>query len=250
MAVAEERAREVQGRREIRTPDPCQLGVAETVLAGGGADDRNGERALERRQVSGPEPVEPGPVCLAATQMDVLAVVEVKALPGEGPGRTTEPRAPLEERYRRPAVGAFDSGRQAGETATDDDDARGSPGGGHALAPARLRAATQAFSQVGRETRRTRTASGSGLDPREQATVDAGHRRHAGAAAVIQQAEQPEAVSIELPGPPGFEADQVAERRDRPGGVVAAPEALEVVCGQVDAAHHRAVLDDVSKDIG
>ena len=158
VAVGEQRRREVQRRGQRAPPDPGHLGLGAGVA--GGAEDGDREPRLERRQLGRAEALEEAAVGRAAAQVDVLAVVERQAPALERPGRSAEAWPSLEQGHARPAVGAGDRRAEPGEAAADDDDVGGAdlP---HTPAPARLRAATQAFSHAGRETRRSRTTRGS-----------------------------------------------------------------------------------------
>ena len=71
--------------------------------------------------------------------------------------RPAEHGPALEEHDLGPAVGGGERGGHPGQAAPDHADA----GRAHGSAPARLRAATRAFSQVGKETRPRVTAIGS-----------------------------------------------------------------------------------------
>jgi len=87
----------------------------------------------------------------------VLAVVERQAVARDGAREPPEDRAALHENDIRSGIGCRQGGCDPGETTSHDAD----PGRSHGCPPARLRTATTAFSQVGKETRRSVTASGS-----------------------------------------------------------------------------------------
>ena len=78
----------------------------------------------------------------------------------EAPRSPTEVIATLEQCHARSTIDELEGRGDSCETATDDRDVW-LVTGAHAPAPARLRIATHAFSQVGSETRRSITASGS-----------------------------------------------------------------------------------------
>lgn len=168
VAVPDKRAGEVQRRRQRVAPQPGDHRLA--PIPGRRADHRDGETLLQRGGVGGPDALQEALVGAAATQVDVLTVVEGEPVAGERPRRTAEARPRLEEGHRGPAVEAADRRRQPGEPAADDHDVRARPGAdaparrrapadapgdsvAHEPAPARLRAATQAFSQAGSEMR-------------------------------------------------------------------------------------------------
>ena len=115
------------------------------------------EPRLQEHLLAGAEPIEKFEVGGAAAEEDVLAVVEGEAVPADR-GREAPERRPALEQHD---LGAAVRGRQRGgdpcQASPDDAD----PGPAHGCAPARLRAATAAFSQAGTETRRRVTAAGS-----------------------------------------------------------------------------------------
>ncbi len=155
--VTSERARQMSRCRQSIAPDPGNLCLA---APGVGAQDRDRQPALERGAVLRSEPAEESPVGSAATQEDMLAVVEYEAVALERPRGTPETRPPFEQRHLMAGVGTGDRRRQSGQPAPDNDDM--SRVRTHvADAPVRLRTATQAFSRAGRLTRWSSAASGS-----------------------------------------------------------------------------------------
>ena len=157
MRVPEERPAEVQRRRErvaAEVRDPATR-----------RDHGDVEPVLQHDPIGRPDPVEEAAVGRAATQEHVLTVVEVQTVVVEGPRGAAEPRPALEQRHLGAAVGAGERGGEPGEPTADDDDPSRASGpafpAAHGWAPARLRAATTAFSQVGSDIRRSRTAVGS-----------------------------------------------------------------------------------------
>ena len=86
----------------------------------------------------------------------MLAVVDAEALALERVGGAAQLRPDLDERDVGAGVGSIKRGGDAREAPADHHDALPA----HAPTPARLRAATHAFSQVGTDMRRSRTSSG------------------------------------------------------------------------------------------
>ena len=114
------------------------------------------EAGLEVDLVAGADATEEVPVGGATAQKDVLAVVEPHPIALEGPGETAELGPSLHEDHLESALGTLERGCHPRQATTDDDHpAR------HGRAPARLRTATKAFSQAGRDTRPRVTARGS-----------------------------------------------------------------------------------------
>ena len=89
----------------------------------------------------------------------MLAVVEAEPVVADRRSQAPENRAPFEEDDLCSAVRGRERSGHTGQTASDDGDADGA----HGRAPARLRAATKAFSQVGSDMRPRVTAIGSAL---------------------------------------------------------------------------------------
>ena len=87
----------------------------------------------------------------------MLAIVETEPVVPDGRREAPEDRAPLEEHDLGSAVRSSERGGHSRQAAADHADA----GGAHGRAPARLRTATNAFSQVGNATRPSVTAIGS-----------------------------------------------------------------------------------------
>ena len=113
---------------------------------------------------AGADAVEEGQVLVAATQEDVLAVVDPVAGVLEGPGQPAEPVAPLEQGHPGAPVGAFEGGGQPGQAAADHHDAGTGaigPVRRHAVPRARARRATAAFSRPGKDMRPRSTPAGS-----------------------------------------------------------------------------------------
>ena len=89
----------------------------------------------------------------------MLAVVETEPVVADRGRETAEDRAALEEHDLGSAVRGCECGGHPRQAAPDDADA----GRAHGRAPARLRAATNAFSQLGKDMRPRVTAIGSPL---------------------------------------------------------------------------------------
>ena len=101
------------------------------------------------------EPPDEVAVRRAAAQEDVLTVVEPQALLLDRERRAAEARTGLEERHRCACICAFEGRGYPRQPTSDHDDPP------HVPAPTRLRAATQPFSQPGRESLPASTVSGS-----------------------------------------------------------------------------------------
>ena len=126
------------------------------------ADQTRAADALEQRSVG-----------LAAAQEHVLAVVHLETAALHRVGGAAEPAPHLHERDLRARLRAVERGGDAGEAPADHEHAalRAHDAGGvssagtltraHAPLPSTPRAATQAFSRAGSETRRTSTCAGS-----------------------------------------------------------------------------------------
>ena len=115
---------------------------------------------MEHRVLGCAEAVEQRTVCVAAAQEDVLAVIEHEATALERVRGTAEAGTNLEQRHLHAGVRQVERRRDSGEPAAD----HNGRALAHGVAPAaslRLRIATQVFSHEGRETRRSRTVSGS-----------------------------------------------------------------------------------------
>ncbi len=89
----------------------------------------------------------------------MLTVVETEPVVANRGRETTEDRAPLEDHDLRTGIRGLKCCGHPGQAATDNSD----DGRAHGRAPARLRAATSAFSQVGKDMRPRVTAIGSAL---------------------------------------------------------------------------------------
>ena len=103
-----------------------------------------------------------------------------------------------------PPSAATERGRHPGQSTADDADA----GRAHGVHPARLRAATRAFSQAGKETRPLVDSHRVALDAYEQSPVDAGHGGDAGPAAAVEKPEKLQALGEPLVGPAALEGDE------------------------------------------
>ena len=149
MAVAGERGSEVKRGGQRRSPQPLD--------SPSGGEHRDRQAPLEDRRRIAAQPREQRPVGGTAAQEDVLPVVEHHPVAFERIRRAPEPRANLDQRRLRARVRAGEGRRDAGQASAHDGDAHLA----HVPTPARLRAATHAFSQAGRETRRRSTSPGS-----------------------------------------------------------------------------------------
>ncbi len=187
-AVPQQRRGQVQRRRpgDTGTPQPG-------VRTGPGKQHRDVQPLLQGGQVLDPEPAEEPAVSGTTAHEDVLAGVDPHPVPGERGGGAAQSRSCLQHGHVRAGIRGDQRGRQAGQPATDHDQPVSSMArwhrdglrrnglhhygqrpvrrrpGVHAHAadtsgrPARLRAATTAFSQPGSESRWCRTGAGSVL---------------------------------------------------------------------------------------
>ena len=122
-----------------------------------GGKDRDVEPRLQVNLVTRPDAVDKAPVGRATTKENMLAVVEREAVAADRGGEPSKDGTSLENNNFGSAVSGGQGCRNAGKAATDN----AYPEGAHGRIPARLRVATRAFSQVGRETRPWVTAIGS-----------------------------------------------------------------------------------------
>ncbi len=120
-------------------------------------EHRHVEPLLQEHLACRPDAVEKAPVGSAAAKEHVLPIVETEPVVPDRRRETAEDRAPLEEHDLGSAVRSSKRGGHSRQATPDHADASRA----HGRAPARLRAATNAFSQVGNATRPSVTAIGS-----------------------------------------------------------------------------------------
>ncbi len=152
--VAEQGAGEVQGRR--------QVAAGELRAAPTRGEHRDAQSRLQGDELGRVEPIQQARVRGAAAQEHVLAVVEVQAVAGERVDGAAEAPARLEQDDLAPRLGALQRGGDPRQSASHDGYA---DPGHHGLRarhpPARLRAASHAFSPVESAIRSRSTAAGS-----------------------------------------------------------------------------------------
>jgi hypothetical protein len=145
--IAHQRAGQVERGREIGAAQPGAL------AAGRQHGDR--EPGLQRDQIVAVDPTQQFPVGGAAAQEHVLAVVDHDPVAGERVRRAAEAAPRLEQSDGGAGRGAVEGRGDPGQAPAHDDDSL------HVRTPARLRAASHAFSHGGSEIRRCRISSGS-----------------------------------------------------------------------------------------
>ena len=146
----------VGGKRGRQMQGGLQAVAAELPTGAVRGQHRDREPLLQHRVALHAEPAQQRPVVGAAAQEDVLAVVHLEVAALERVGGAAEPRAHLQQRDPHAGICQVEGGRDAGQAAAHHD--RGAAA--HAAASIRLRAATQAFSQPGKDTRSRTTSSG------------------------------------------------------------------------------------------
>ena len=225
-----------------RRPEPAAGNQGRRVPL---AQHGNVQSPLERQQLLDADTPQEAEVGGAATQRDVLAVVELEPVPLEREGRTAEPRARLVERHRGSAVRAGDRRRETREPAR-----RRPRPAAHRAAPARLRASTSPFSHGRSESRPAQDERRLGGDPLEQQPVLAGHREHAGGAPAVEQRHELEPAPEPLEPALGLERDHELDRARRrpPSRPPRSRSARALRPRQVDAPG-RGVLADVAEDV-
>ena len=145
-----------QSRQQVRRRGQSP-GTGQQVRRYADPQDRDREGVLQVRPGAGAEPGEQFPVFVVAAEEDVLAGVHHEVAPAERVGGPTQFRSGLEQGDLCSGVDQTQCRRDAGQAAPDDADLFAV----HALLRVIARAATYAFCQPGRDTRRRVTASGS-----------------------------------------------------------------------------------------
>ena len=159
---AEKRGGQVQGRGQGTATEPAHPDPAPRV--GGRRHHGKVETVRQLHVGAGADAAEEGQVLVAATQENVLTVVDPTAAVLERPGQPAQAVAPLQERHPGAAVGAFQRRGQSGQPTADHHDAGAIAGGrrrDHAVPRARARSATAAFSRRGNDMRPCNTPLGS-----------------------------------------------------------------------------------------